>query len=191
MIPVSWRPSVAEVVWKAAPAATCIPFHLYTTHSTQEIQFTPWRWSLYCVCQVSTTRICKNHWWSFKPWVLNKLLFSSHQGVVGRSRYQLLVHSCCSGGDPSLLRDAGAWVGDLQGMGKSLEQSDQGKTTKSFSFWSRSNGWIANCNPNSIASTWVSPKEIDIRIIEQREIYDKWCYLCPGDRYVTPLLHST
>ena len=29
MIPVSWRPSVAEVVWKAAPAATCIPFHLY------------------------------------------------------------------------------------------------------------------------------------------------------------------
>ena len=40
---VSWRPSVAEVVWKAAPAATCIPFHLYTTHSTQEIQFTPWR----------------------------------------------------------------------------------------------------------------------------------------------------
>ena len=36
---VSWQPSVAEEVWKAAPAATCIPFHLHTKHSTQEIQF--------------------------------------------------------------------------------------------------------------------------------------------------------
>ena len=56
VVTVSWRPSVAEVVWKGAPAPAFL--RLYTTH-TRNTHPLPGDGNLYCVHSIANNWICK------------------------------------------------------------------------------------------------------------------------------------
>ena len=87
---VSWRPSVAEEVWKAAPAATCIPFHLchQTLNSRNTISLPGDEVCIVCAkyqqlgsAKTTGDRLSRE---------FEQIAVLLSQGVVRRSRHQLL-----------------------------------------------------------------------------------------------------